>query len=305
MQNHEWVTQYFDEFRQQEVLNDSATPAIWLLSWASAFAAQLKQNPKSREQIDQFINDKIGFLSREFKEFYSESNNQNAFEQLVTYFFEYKSFQTKNPPQYTEEDFSVGRAMQTRIGHPLIIGTIFRALGESLKIPVLLLIIDDQVLARPTASPSGMIIHIQKRGQKCNPNEVLDLFNKAYNKKLIHRSAVKTTFDSREMIRALLLELKGYYTKSNNSDCLLVVLEALHLLEGIHVESLMERAVLFSHLGKSYEALREVRRVLTFSGIHKYQEQIKNIYHILKGTKGTGYRLQKRRTTTPPPHLVK
>jgi hypothetical protein len=84
-----------------------------------------------------------------------------------------------------------------------------------------------------------------------------------------------------------LLELKGYYTKSNNSDCLLVILEALHLLEGIHVESLMERAVLFSHLGKSYEALREVRRVLTFSGIQKF-------------LKGTGYRLQKHRTTPPP-----
>ena len=182
--------------------------------------------------------------------------------EVIHTLFEREGLRPNKESYYDPRNSFLNDVLDRRIGIPLTLGIILLEVGWRLDLPLEGVSFPGHFLVRYRGAAEHLLIDPFDRGRIRFENQAQEVLDQEYGGMVRMQPAFLRAASKVDMIRRLLVNLKGLYLNVNDHERALSVVERLMLVQPVSPGELRDRGMLLLKLGREAEAQEQLRRYL-------------------------------------------
>jgi regulator of sirC expression with transglutaminase-like and TPR domain len=184
--------------------------------------------------------------------------------EVIHTLFEREGLRPNKESYYDPRNSFLNDVLDRRLGIPLTLGIILLEVGWRLDLPLEGVSFPGHFLVRYRGAAEHLLIDPFDRGRIRFENQAQEVLDKEYGGMVRMQPAFLRAASKIDMIRRLLVNLKGLYLNVNDHERALSVVERLMLVQPASPGEQRDRGMLLLKLGREAEAKEQLRRYLDF-----------------------------------------
>lgn len=199
--------------------------------------------------------------------------------QLTEYLFEDQGFKSVDDALADVDELLMNGVLQNRCGAPVAIGIWLRALAAKAGLEANFIQFPDLSILKSRDGEERIFLDLRQRGKVLNRGEMLDLLQK--NQVKADRISFEPLPDE-SIVVTYFKRLGLEYQDRGDDKSALVVYDALLELRPKSLSILKERSLAYYRLGRSSEALQDLKRFFSFSTPDQQPPELLELYSSLQ-----------------------
>jgi len=187
-----------------------------------------------------------------------EWNNLQKLARLRHFVFEELRFRGEERDYYSPANSLLHQVMERRRGVPLTLSIIFMELGWRVGIPFEGVGFPGHFLVRLAGEPRDLLLDPYQRGTSVHEEDCRRMLHDLSGGKLELRDKHLMSITKRDMIRRLLMNLKGSYLRANDDEQALAAVDRLLLIHPGDPDEIRDRGLLLYRLQRYGAAIESL-----------------------------------------------
>ena len=206
--------------------------------------------------------------------------------EVIHTLFEREGLRGNRESYYDPRNSFINDVLDRQLGIPLTLGIILLEVGWRLDLPLEGVSFPGHFLVRYRGAAERLLIDPFDRGRIRFESQAQELLDQEYGGMVRMQPAFLRAASKLDMIRRLLVNLKGLYLNVQDDERALSVVERLMLVQPASAGERRDRGMLLLKLGREAEAKEQLRRYLDFAPDAADARRIRSLVRRLEGELG-------------------
>jgi regulator of sirC expression with transglutaminase-like and TPR domain len=234
---------------------------------------------KNGRWSDPHLMRRLSFLSYDFDHFELQAP---PLERICRFLFEHNHFEPVSTATAQVDDVALPQFLQNRKGTPLVLGILFRVLGQRIGVRLDFIRCPDHFILKLRQQAESCFIDLISKAKPLTSTEMLNTIQKLRDRCEISTELSFETLTEDQVFVSYLNQLKEVAFRSKQDQLMVVILDLILKLDPKNLSILRERSLAKYRLQNFSEALLDLKRYFSFMNPDHPSDELTRIYSELQ-----------------------